>query len=192
MKMDPILIFFDTEFTELGINPRLISIGLISEDGREFYAELSDTYQTKNCSAFVVESVLPHLEGGEVLISMRELALALLSWIHDFGESVQFATDSLAWDWRWIELIWAELGAHCLEDTDVWTDMKNSPHRLVNVGCPGNVALQTFVLPQSAEFTLAVEQAYAQYPRLRQHHALDDAKANRLGWLAVRKFSPTT
>jgi hypothetical protein len=38
------LIFFDTEFTELGIDPKLISIGLISEDGtHEFYAELSDT-----------------------------------------------------------------------------------------------------------------------------------------------------
>ena len=32
------LIFFDTEFSGLIINPRLISIGLVSEDGREFYA----------------------------------------------------------------------------------------------------------------------------------------------------------
>ena len=40
------LIYFDTEFTELGIDPRLVSIGLISEQGdRTFYAELSDTYQ---------------------------------------------------------------------------------------------------------------------------------------------------
>ena len=35
-------IFFDTEFTDLSMDPRLISIGLISEDGREFYAELSE------------------------------------------------------------------------------------------------------------------------------------------------------
>ena len=35
-------IFFDTEFTELGINPRLIPIGLVSDDGeRTFYAGLS-------------------------------------------------------------------------------------------------------------------------------------------------------
>ena len=35
------LFFLDTEFTGLGIDPKLISIGLISEDGtREFYAEL--------------------------------------------------------------------------------------------------------------------------------------------------------
>ena len=36
------LIFFDTEFTELGIDPRLISIGLVAEDGeRTFCAGLS-------------------------------------------------------------------------------------------------------------------------------------------------------
>jgi hypothetical protein len=38
------LIFFDSEFNDLGIDPKLISIGLISKDGtHEFYAELSDT-----------------------------------------------------------------------------------------------------------------------------------------------------
>ncbi len=39
-------VFFDTEFTELGIDPRLISIGLVLMDGeRSFYAELSNTYE---------------------------------------------------------------------------------------------------------------------------------------------------
>jgi hypothetical protein len=55
------LIFFDTEFTDLCIGSRLIGIGLISEDGREFYAELSDTYEIKDCCDFVQEEVLPHL-----------------------------------------------------------------------------------------------------------------------------------
>lgn len=40
------LIFFDTEFTDLDRNARLISIGLVTEDGeKSFYAELSDTYK---------------------------------------------------------------------------------------------------------------------------------------------------
>ena len=39
------LIFFNTEFTDLGVDPRLISVGFVSEDGeRSFYAELTDTY----------------------------------------------------------------------------------------------------------------------------------------------------
>ena len=61
------LIFFDTEFTGLIIDPRLISIGLVSEDGREFYAELSDTYQGSQCDQFVQEAVLPRLQGGDAL-----------------------------------------------------------------------------------------------------------------------------
>lgn len=35
-------IYFDTEFTGLYKNTELISIGLISEDGKEFYAEIKD------------------------------------------------------------------------------------------------------------------------------------------------------
>ena len=31
---------------------KLISIGLIAEDGREFYAELSDTYTIEDCGDF--------------------------------------------------------------------------------------------------------------------------------------------
>ncbi|MGV3581255.1 MAG: hypothetical protein ACO1N8_03025 [Methylophilus sp.] len=46
------LIFFDTEFSSLYETPKLISIGLITEDGKqEFYAELSDTYKPNDLSA---------------------------------------------------------------------------------------------------------------------------------------------
>ena len=39
-------IFFDTEFTTLNPNgyPFLINLGCVAQDGREFYAELSDTW----------------------------------------------------------------------------------------------------------------------------------------------------
>lgn len=43
----------------------------------------------------------------------------------------------------------------------------------------------TLILSQTPEFNLAVEQAFA--TGLRRHHALDDAKANRLGRLAQQK-----
>ena len=71
------LIFFDTEFTELGVDPRLISIGMIAEDGQTFYAELADTYTQADCSHFAVEAVLPHLEGGKARMTMSELTLQL-------------------------------------------------------------------------------------------------------------------
>ncbi len=180
------LIFFDTEFTGLGINPRLISIGLISEDGtREFYAELSDTYQPKDCSAFVCEAVLPHLQGGDALMTMRELSVRFIKWLALFKEPVQLATDSLAWDWMWVEEIYAEAGEYLLEGTPVLADIKDSS-RLEDISRPAYVDGKPFILSQSPQFSLAVELAFRDHvPRLRRHHALDDAKANRLAWLAV-------
>jgi len=46
-------VFFDTEFTKFRTvddEPKLISIGLVAEDGREFYAELLDTWDISDCS----------------------------------------------------------------------------------------------------------------------------------------------
>lgn len=53
-------IFFDTEFTGLHKDTTLISIGLISEDGRQFYAELTD-YNKEQCDNWITENVLEHL-----------------------------------------------------------------------------------------------------------------------------------
>ncbi len=159
------LLFFDTEFTELGIDPKLISIGLISEDGeRTFYAELADTYQPKDCSEFVSSAVLPLLEGGDKVLTMHDLTLRLGNWLEGFGELVTLATDSLCWDWPWIQEIFH------IEET--W---------------PANLARRPLLLTMNYlndydNFVDAVEKAFKD---LRRHHALDDAKANRLGWLAA-------
>lgn len=40
-------IFFDTEFTGLHKDTTLISLGMISEDGRRFYAEFNDMIKLK-------------------------------------------------------------------------------------------------------------------------------------------------
>lgn len=150
------IIFFDTEFTGLVIKPKLISIGLISEDGREFYTELSDTYQASDChDFFLIDVVLPHLQGGDALMGMSDLSLRLGNWIEGFGTPAQLATDSLSWDWPWIQEIFC--------NPYTW---------------PENLNKSPLILEQDADFDIAVENAYA--TGLRRHHALDDAKANRL------------
>lgn len=53
-------LFFDTEFTGLHKDTTLISIGLVSEDNRCFYAELTD-YDEKQCNDWIKENVLEHL-----------------------------------------------------------------------------------------------------------------------------------
>lgn len=159
------LIFFDTEFSDLCIDPRLISIGLIAEDGeRSFYAELCDTYEVKDCGEFTRLAVLPLLEGEAVQLTMHELGVRLGNWLEAFGEPVTLATDSLSWDWPWIQEIFR------IEGT--W---------------PANVARRPLLLTINYlndydQFVDAVEKAFCS---LRRHHSLDDAKANRLGWIAA-------
>ncbi|VVE54321.1 3'-5' exoribonuclease [Pandoraea anhela] len=51
--------FLDTEFTDF-TDSRLISIAVVSEDGQEFYGEVSD-FERSICSDFVRAIVLPQL-----------------------------------------------------------------------------------------------------------------------------------
>lgn len=53
------LIFIDTEFTDF-VQIDLISIALVTEDGREFYAERND-YRREDCIDFVRAAVVPML-----------------------------------------------------------------------------------------------------------------------------------
>ena len=158
------LIFFDTEFTDLHWEAKLISVGLVAEDGREFYAELSDTYQIADCGDFTREVVLPLLEGGEAWLTLPGLSLRLGNWLEDFEQPVTLATDSIEWDWPWIKMIFS--------NPMTWpTNLNHSPEELL------------FDADVGESFNDAVELAFI--GGLRRHHALDDAKANRLGWLAV-------
>lgn len=166
MIKSPTRVFIDTEFSDLVARPKLISIGLIDETGtRTFYAELSDTYEVSDCSEFTCETVLPLLEGAEVLMSRHQLSRRLKDWLEAFNEPVQLATDSLAWDWPRIQ--------------ELFSAPKDWPANLK----PQPLPLTMNYLNDSDAFEATVEQAFAD--GLRRHHALDDAKANRLGWLAA-------
>lgn len=79
------LLFIDTEFTDF-INSDLISIGVVSADGREFYGERTD-YDRAGCSAFVREAVLPQLgQESPVTGTEAEVGAALRDWLTQFKE----------------------------------------------------------------------------------------------------------
>lgn len=54
--------WFDTEFIEDGRTIDLVSIGMVSEDGRKFYAEPAEC-DLSRASPWVVTNVLPQLHG---------------------------------------------------------------------------------------------------------------------------------
>lgn len=55
-------IFIDLEFTGLHQETTPISLGMIAEDGRGFYAEFTD-YDREQIDPWISENVLPHLLG---------------------------------------------------------------------------------------------------------------------------------
>jgi len=77
--------FIDTEFSELGphLPIDLISIGIVAEDGREFYA-VSTEFREADCSDWVQKNVLPYLLGvvrvGIGQASLKEIRAAILKF----------------------------------------------------------------------------------------------------------------
>ena len=53
-------VFFDTEFTGLHQNTTLISIGLITQDEKTFYAEFTD-YDKNQVDTWIQENVISNL-----------------------------------------------------------------------------------------------------------------------------------
>jgi hypothetical protein len=114
-------IFFDTEFTGLHQKTTLISIGLISECGKTFYAEFND-FDYSQTGDWIKENVLSKLKynGTFQILEQNEkitgvyhpmgsdsisyksnkenIREKLTTWLEQFGE-VEMWSDCLAYDW---------------------------------------------------------------------------------------------
>ena len=100
------LIFLDTEFTDFPETEcDLIAIGLVAEDGREFYAELTD-YRQEACSGFVREIVLPLLKQHPTRVdgTQWEVARALNEWLHPYEQECTVCFD-YSTDWYLMEKV---------------------------------------------------------------------------------------
>jgi hypothetical protein len=120
-------VFFDTEFTGLHQNTTLISIGLISDCGKTFYAELNDFDKTQidewlqenviNILRFKepkrgedeyyvatrsIENKVPNDLYKSFSLELREsksvVAFQLMQWLEQF-EQVEMWSDCLSYDW---------------------------------------------------------------------------------------------
>ena len=90
--------WFDTEFIEDGKTIDLISIGIVSEDSREFYAE-SNECDLSRASPWVKENVIPHLvhgHDGRVHMSRKGIANAVASFCGERPEIWAYYAD---YDW---------------------------------------------------------------------------------------------
>jgi hypothetical protein len=135
-------LFLDTEFTDF-TNPELISIGIVDENGREFYAERND-FPRELCSDFVRETVLPLL--GQyppgIVGTKRSISHALSSWLREYSESgmvicVDYQTDwdlfldlldgSSVLEFAQAQMIWKDLD---LERIEAWWEETQLPRHM--------------------------------------------------------------
>lgn len=103
-------LFFDTEFTGLRKDTTLISIGIVSDDNRKFYAEFTD-FNMNQCNSWIKENVLRNLylpklsekmyktNGNvkEVVGNKAWVSACIKDWLSQF-DSIQFVSDVSHYD----------------------------------------------------------------------------------------------
>lgn len=151
-------IFVDTEFTDL-LHCDLLSIGLVTEDGAEFYAERSDA-DLGLCSDFARVAVLPQLgQDPAVACTEEELARRLNVWLEQFKPRAPLVVSvDHPTDW--------ELFTYLVRDAETL----RTPSWL------RGESIRAAIDPVFIE-------RYWQLHGRRAHHALHDAKANRYAFL---------
>lgn len=160
------LVFLDTEFSDF-TRPDLISLALVAEDGREFYAERTD-YTATRCTEFVRETVLPLLgrvPGADC--TNKELTERVRAWVKELPEPAIIIYD-FATDWHLLAVA-----------------MLGRPHSKP----PGDFATPLFLDSHTIThpmFEQALNRVYSDdWP---PHHSLADARALMAGYRAWREF----
>lgn len=152
------LIFLDTEFTDF-IDCELISIGMVSEDGKHaLYLEVQDFDRSK-CNAFVQSAVwgrLGQIDGA--IVHKVDVQGRLRDWFASLPRSVTIASDSQ-------------------HDRDLLADVLDGEWP---VNLTGWYDLRPLI--DTGVFDRAVTHYHT--PDRPWHHALHDAHAHRAGWMA--------
>lgn len=94
--------YLDTEFNDKGDTLDLISIGIVSEDNKEFY-RICNEFNLFECDDFVKTNVLPNL-GKAPWLSKKEIASDLINFlelnsINKENKQIQFITYYGAYDY---------------------------------------------------------------------------------------------
>jgi hypothetical protein len=159
-------IFLDTEFTQFR-EGALLSLGLVAEDGREFYVEVMDPTRHAQASEFCRHRVIPQfgLVPGSAARDDAEVGSRVADWLGNFDFPLAIAYDYKS-DWRFFE--------SALRSSGHWPALasKLRAEDVAGIAAPGSPGEQA----QNALFDRSISP--------RRHHALVDARALRAAWLA--------
>lgn len=115
-------IWFDTEFIDDGKTVELLSIGMVAEDGREYYAEAAETDRSRACP-WVQENVIPHLTGP--VRTRGEIAEGVRAFV---GPKPEFWAWFAAYDW----VVLCQLYGRMIELPRDWPMYCNDLVQMVN------------------------------------------------------------
>ncbi|MEP9391285.1 MULTISPECIES: polyadenylate-specific 3'-exoribonuclease AS [Gordonia] len=87
--------FYDSEFIEDGTTIELISMGVVAEDGREFYA-VSTEFDPARAGGWVRANVLPKLPSPSASVwrSRRQIRDELFAFLTETGDDIEL--------WAWV------------------------------------------------------------------------------------------
>lgn len=149
--------WFDTEFIEDGHTIDLLSIGVVCEDGREYYAVSGDADLSK-AGDWVKENVIPHL--GAPVHTRKKIASDLIAFTRP-DEHPQFW--AYYGDYDWVAL--CQLYGTMMDLPKGWPMFAMDVKQLaVSVGNP--------FLPEQTG---------------TEHNALEDARWTREAWLFLNR-----
>ena len=174
------LVFLDTEFTDLVVQPRLLSVGLVADwgAGGEFYAEVTDPDRIGATNRFGLSAVIPQFgKVARAACSYAELGSRLSAFLTDLAAEVPadgFVELAFGYDldWTLVDLAAGDSEAEPWE----WTRRRIRPvnvYELTGYG-DGRLAAEAYFRAQ----------ALAPFAR---HHALCDARALRLAYGAATR-----
>ena len=110
-------LWFDTEFIEAGPDfpVRLISIGIVREDGEEYYAEVNldaDTRDRVLAHDWLMANVIPHLDKTNEK-SLDEIATEIHNFAHTTGRDVpEWWGFCSAYDWVVLNQLYGTMVDH--------------------------------------------------------------------------------
>lgn len=187
--MSSMKVFIDTEFTDFG-NRDIISLGMVAENGSEFYGENCE-YEKKWASQFVKENVLPLCDFQKHGMSRRRLAGKAWEWLDELPcQNITLMIDYGGDNELLDELFSGESHPKINSVQNIFAPMQkevNARHEMhiEKAGSLPSEGTKLFKACRNA-YKIAFYNYFKSSNKI-QHHALDDAKANKFGFDAMMK-----
>ncbi len=173
------IIFLDTEFTGLHKGTSLVSLALVANNGKEFYAEFND-YDSNQVDDWIAANVFSKLEFNEEQTALFEnrttfkmknnkgaVAVKLQEWINQF-DFVEIWADVPAYDW----VLFCDLFGGALK---IPGNIFYAPFDLATA-----FRLKGLIEPESKNERDVKRFEFAGIAPVLQHNALEDARIEKM------------